>query len=421
MKRILLWFRNDLRLSDHPALLAAIADADEVIPFYSFDSQFYQELSWGFPKTGSFRAQFILESLADLQRDLQKLEAPLQIACGDTVQALKDIQREFPFSTIYCAEEVSTEELALENKIEAAGFKLQRFWQYTLYDKAQLPFSIGQLPFVFTDFRKKLEKFAEIPPALATPKDLLCPAGLKECALPSLGDLGLEYHSFDSRSVLPFKGGKQAAWDRLNSYLWEEDRLKEYKETRNGLLGEAYSSKFSAWLSVGAISPREIYQQIKAYERERTKNASTYWLYFELLWRDFFRFTALKEKEHFFRIRRKPHYPKLAEFENWRLGKTGQDFVDANMRELLLSGFMSNRGRQNVASYLVHDLKLPWYLGAAWFESQLVDYDVCSNYGNWTYIAGIGHDPRPDRYFNVAGQAQRYDPEQAYRKLWLKS
>lgn len=421
MNRILVWFRNDLRIADNPALVAAIADADEVIPFYCLDSQFYQELPWGFPKTGGFRAQFILESLADLQRDLLKLEAPLQIAWGDTVQALQAIQREFSFSTIYCAEEVSAEELELEAKIEAAGFKLQRFWQYTLYDKAQLPFSIEQLPFVFTDFRKKLEKFAAPLLALSAPTVFPSPAGLKKCPLPILSDFGLDPPPFDDRSVLPFKGGRQAAWDRLNNYFWEENRLKEYKETRNGLIGEAYSSKFSAWLSVGAISPREIYQQIKAYERERTKNASTYWLYFELLWRDFFRFTALKEKEHFFRIRRKPHYPMLPEFEKWRLWKTGQDFVDANMRELLLSGFMSNRGRQNVASYLVHDLKLPWYVGAAWFESQLIDYDVCSNYGNWTYIAGIGHDPRPDRYFNVPDQAQRYDPEKAYQKLWLQS
>lgn len=420
MKRILLWFRNDLRLSDHPALLAAIADADELIPFYCFDSQFYQELPWGFPKTGSFRAQFIIESLADLQKDLLNLGAPLQIAWGDTLEALLDLQQKFAFSTIYCTEEVSTEELELENKIEAAGFNIRRFSQYTLYDSAQLPFSIAQLPFVFTDFRKKLEKYAEVPDALPAPTQLTCPQVLKACPLPSLGDLGLNPCSMDARSVWQFKGGKQAAWQRLNHYFWEQDGLKSYKETRNGLVGADYSSKFSAWLSVGAISPREIYQAIQDYERERTKNASTYWLYFELLWRDFFRFTALKEKEHFFRIRRKPNFPKLKEFENWRLGTTGQDFVDANMRELLLSGFMSNRGRQNVASYLVHDLKLPWYLGAAWFESQLIDYDVCSNYGNWTYVAGIGHDPRPDRYFNVAGQASRYDPDQAFRRLWLK-
>jgi deoxyribodipyrimidine photo-lyase len=109
--------------------------------------------------------------------------------------------------------------------------------------------------------------------------------------------------------------------------------------------------------------------------------------------------------------------PKV--FRKWAYGETGDDFVDANMKELLYTGFMSNRGRQNVASYFVHRLKQDWRLGAAWFESLLIDYDVSSNYGNWMYAAGVGNDPR-DRVFNTQKQADRYDPESAYRDLWLK-
>lgn len=102
----------------------------------------------------------------------------------------------------------------------------------------------------------------------------------------------------------------------------------------------------------------------------------------------------------------------------WIEGETGDDFVDANMIELKTTGFMSNRGRQNVASYLVHKLNLDWRVGAAWFESMLIDYDVTSNYGNWIYAAGVGNDPR-DRVFNTKKQAGMYDKSGAYRKLWL--
>jgi deoxyribodipyrimidine photo-lyase len=111
------------------------------------------------------------------------------------------------------------------------------------------------------------------------------------------------------------------------------------------------------------------------------------------------------------------HYPAL--FEKWINGQTGNDFIDANMLELKLSGFMSNRGRQNVASYLCHNLKLDWRYGASYFEQQLIDYDVCSNWGNWAYIAGVGNDPRENRVFNIEKQANDYDKNKLFRNLWL--
>jgi deoxyribodipyrimidine photo-lyase len=105
--------------------------------------------------------------------------------------------------------------------------------------------------------------------------------------------------------------------------------------------------------------------------------------------------------------------------QDWIEGTTGIDFVDANMIELKLTGFMSNRGRQNVASYLCNDLKLDWRLGATYFEQQLIDYDVCSNWGNWAYLAAVGNDPRDNRYFNIEKQSQTYDKNKEYRNLWL--
>ena len=418
-RRIIVWFRNDLRLSDNEALHQACLDADEIIPVYCFDPQHYALTDWGFPKKGARAAQFIIESVADLKEAFSNKTVPLQIRLGDTSQILKTLADQWQTNLIYCAEEVTKEEKDLEINLADRGLQLRKFWQYSLYSKEDLPFPIDQMPEVFTSFRKKMEKQSEVRPSFPEPDVINCPNELKATPLPTLASLGLEEVEPDSRAVLNFKGGSLAAWERLNQYFWEEDRLKEYKITRNGMVGQAYSSKFSPWLSTGSISAREIYWEVMRYEEERLKNSSTYWLVFELLWRDFFRFTALKEGHRFFRIRENPAFQNLPKFKAWCLGETGQDFVDANMKELLHTGFMSNRGRQNVASYLVHDLKIPWYLGASWFESQLIDYDVCSNYGNWTYIAGIGNDPRPDRYFNVPSQAERYDGDRRFRMHWL--
>ena len=246
----------------------------------------------------------------------------------------------------------------------------------------------------------------------------------KTGAIPTLPDLGLTDYQFDSRGVLNFRGGETEAIKRLNHYFWQEDCLKEYKETRNGMLGADYSSKFSPWLAHGCISPRYIYQEVTKYETQRVKNDSTYWLIFELLWRDFFRFTAVKYGDRlFYRSGLKNVHLAWQEdwslFEVWCEGQTGYPLVDANMRELKTTGFMSNRGRQNVASFLTKNLGINWQMGAEWFESLLIDYDVCSNWGNWNYVAGIGNDGRQNRYFNIVKQSKNYDAKGDYLRHWL--
>jgi len=179
-------------------------------------------------------------------------------------------------------------------------------------------------------------------------------------------------------------------------------------------------------LALGCLSPKKIYHEIKRYEEQFGANDSTYWLVFELMWRDYFRLVMEKHPKNFFMQNGIQNNVKwnlkhsVLDLENWKNGKTQNDFVNANMLELKYTGFMSNRGRQNVASYLIHDLKLDWRLGAAYFEEMLIDYDVSSNWCNWAYIAGVGNDPRNGRAFNLDKQVKTYDPESKYRKLWLE-
>lgn len=242
--------------------------------------------------------------------------------------------------------------------------------------------------------------------------------------LPSLSDLNIDITPLNSRGVLDFKGGETTGKERVKNYFWQQDCLRVYKETRNGMLGANYSSKLSPWLALGCLSPRYIYEQVKEYEYQRVKNQSTYWLLFELVWRDYFRFICQKHGNKVFHKSGLqgvaiPWKEDWVTFQKWQEGKTGFPLVDANMRELLTTGFMSNRGRQNVASFLTKNLGINWQMGAEWFESLLIDYDVCSNWGNWNYIAGVGNDARGFRYFNIPKQAKDYDPEGKYVKYWL--
>ncbi|MFO0322901.1 MAG: DASH family cryptochrome, partial [Bacteroidota bacterium] len=280
------------------------------------------------------------------------------------------------------------------------------------------------IPDVFTTFRKRIEKESSIRAVFNTPLAIKSPV-IEALNLPSLGQLGLEPVVKDSRAAFDFKGGETEGYKRLNHYFFQTQAISTYKETRNGMIGENYSTKFSSWLGLGCLSPREIYYELKKYESEFSANESTYWLEFELLWRDYFRFMLKKYSNKFFqqaglKINTDILYKHNDEMLlTWINGQTGVDFIDAHMRELKYTGYMSNRGRQNVASYLCNNLKLDWRYGAAYFEQQLIDYDVCSNWGNWAYLAGVGNDPRGNRIFNIEKQAEYYDKHKNYRKLWL--
>ena len=418
---IILWYRNDLRINDHQPLFEAAKTRRPVIPVYIFDDRHYEEIH-GFPKTGGFRAQFLRESVTALKEAMQGLESDLLVYKGKPEEILPKLAEEFGATAVFAHEEAAEEEKNVEKAVEEQ-LSLKLFWGHTLTHIEDLPFSLEKLPDVFTQARKKVEKYSDVRELVPQPAFLTSPE-LPETSIPSLEELGLEGIQPDRRAVLQFKGGLKAGKERLQYYVWEGQHIATYKDTRNGLIGGDYSGKFSPWLAHGCLSPREIYWEVQEFERKVKSNSSTYWMVFELLWRDYFRWVAMKYGNKIFwknGIKGYTDLPmryNLDRLEQWRLGKTKEPFVNANMKELLHTGYMSNRGRQNVASYLVKDLKVDWRLGAAWFESQLIDYDPTSNYGNWTYVAGVGNDPRENRYFKVSKQAQRYDPDGQYQNLW---
>jgi deoxyribodipyrimidine photo-lyase len=447
MKTAIWWARNDLRLHDNAALAAA-ADADRLLPVYTVDPRQYGEQPYGgadsftFEKTGPYRARFRKESVEDLAASLEDEGSGFLVREGRAEDVLAAVAEAVDADSVHVQELPAPEERAVTAAVEArlakAGVTTERHWTHTLHHVADLPDGVDGIDDTFTPFRQSVENGSRVRAPLPEPELPALPAldTLPATdddplgAFPDLSDLGLEEPEYDDRGVLAFEGGESAGTARVETYLWAGDHLREYKQTRNGLLGSNYSSKLSPWLATGSLSPRFVAAEIERYEQERVENESTYWLVFELRWRDFMAFQVAKHGGQFFAragIRTREdidwQHPETdsearAQFERWCAGETGIPFVDANMRELNATGYMSNRGRQNVASFLANNLRIDWRRGAAYFETQLVDYDPCSNYGNWAYIAGVGNDSR-NSYFDIVEQAKTYDSAGEYTRTWL--
>jgi len=412
------WLRKDLRLADNPALERALREHGEVLFAYVFD-----ERIWNPKRMGAFRARFILESLAALKQKIVGRGGGIVFLRGRAEEEIPKLMERFGADACYAQREDAHEEVSEEQAL-SGKIKLILTEGKGLFEEEDLPFALEDLPHTFSSFRRKVEKNLKVRPVCPEPQDLRC-SWEEESELPTLRELGFEEPARDERAVLDFQGGEEEGWKWMNEWTWERGRLEKYKETRNGLVGADYSSKLSPWLSGGCISAVQVYWEIKRYEEERVANESTYWLFFELLWREFFRFVGRRYGPRLFvkgGIKGEETYPAYSDrdkLERWSLGQTEDEFVNANMVELVLTGWMSNRGRQNVASYLIHDLGQDWLEGARFFERNLIDYDPCSNYGNWAYLGGVGNDPRPNRAFNLKKQAEFYDPDGTFRKLWL--
>ena len=411
MAQGIIWFRNDLRIRQNATFNAALNSGIPLIAVCFLDNRT--------ERLGVFRKTFLEEALSELSKNLRQFSIPLEIVNGNPQETIFSYFNNSACSKIFASKGYAQEEQQQENVLKSLNtIDLQWFDNGFLIPPTKLPFNIDDLPDTFTSFRKKIEH-----------RGL---NNLVEQFFPVEGEVEQGAHTVKANSkwhpnaAFAFDGGENAASKRVKDYLWHSNNILQYKQTRNRLLGTEYSSKFSAWLACGCISPNQIYSEIKRFENEVEANESTYWLVFELLWRDYFRYVMLKYGNALFlpggikgEIRLTEPADAEQRFETWVNGLTGDDFVDANMRELKHTGFMSNRGRQNVASYLVHRLNLDWRRGARYFEKMLVDYDVFSNWGNWAYLAGVGNDPRENRVFNTQKQAEMYDSDTSYRKTWL--
>ncbi|WP_317126806.1 DASH family cryptochrome [Chryseobacterium indologenes] len=396
---------------------------------YIFDATFFNSTQFSFRKIGKFRAKFLLETVSDLENNLKKKKIPFLKKFGQVQDIFKQISEDFEVEKIFCQREWTKEELEVVNQIKAflPAVKWVKSYSQLLLQPQFVKVKLDEIPLLFTTFRQKTEKDFKIRNEFDS-EHLVYNKSILDLKINSdnisLQTLGFDEFEMHQSTAFPFSGGETEGWERLNHYFFETQNLGCYKETRNGLIDKDYSSKFSVWLANGSLSAVPVFHEIKRYEAEFGENESTYWLVFELLWRDFFKYTSMQFREKIFQkngiLDRDYEWKSDQNLINqWINGETDSDFINANMLEIKNTGWMSNRGRQNVASYFCKILKQDWRIGAAYFEEMLIDYDVHSNYGNWMYLAGVGNDPR-SRTFNAAKQAEQYDSEYKFRNLWLK-
>ena len=427
-RRNLLWFRRQLRIHDQPLFACLDPDHDEVVAVWILDPRDHLDVVQDFTRAGTHRLRFLLETVRALEGSLHRIGVRLVVRLGNPEDVLPHLCRDLAIDRLCFVEEPGTEERSIERKLKhRASVAITSLPPETLFQIDDPGGFARELPEVFSSFRRTAERGLDIAPSRPTPS-LLLPlathASFDHGSVPEVGDLGLEDEPSDPRAVLGFEGGEPAGLDRMRDWMFTGDHLKDYKTTRNGMLGGNYSSKFSPWIALGALSPRLVAEETFRYEEERVANDSTYWLRFELFWREYFRLYLLKHGRALFRAAGPSAMPLAwagdeRRFDAWRSGTTGIPLIDANMRELRATGFMSNRGRQLVAGFLAKNLGVDWRWGARWFEHCLIDYCPAANWGNWAYAAGVGADPRGFRGFDIGKQARRYDADGAYVVHWL--
>ena len=423
----IVWFTDNLRVQDNTVLSKAMKNSERVIGIYFLIPEELNKTQFGFKKTGKFRAKFLLDTLKDLKSALDELNISLLVFNSVSEDQISKLINTYDVKTVYHQKEWTDEEIKRINSIKKflpLDIIVHECYDQFLFHPDDVTFHYSETPKVFTQFRKQLERKSSVRPLVSVQPQEICSKVETDFKLPTLEQLGFEDFDVDLRTACPFTGGSSSAEKRLDYYFFKTQSLGVYKKTRNGLMGENYSSKFSPWLANGSLSARQIYWKIKDFEQQFYANQSTYWLFFELIWRDFFKFISLKHENKIFKLEGilnvTYNWTENSKFvKEWTEGRTADDFVNANMIELKNTGWMSNRGRQNVASFFAKTLKIDWRIGAAYFESMLLDYDVHSNYGNWMYVSGVGNDPR-DRTFNPKRQAEMYDGDKLFRNHWLK-
>ena len=280
--KTIIWYRHDLRTTDHEPLSEGSKDG-EALGIYCFDPRHFADISYGFPKTDAIRAQFLIESVTELRDRLRKLGSELIVRLGKPEEVLPDVVSCSGADQLFYHGDVAPEETDVQKAVEDnISVPTQKFWGNAMYHRDDLPFDLLTIPDVYTQFRKKVEKKSTVRSPVSSPETLnwADDSEVEPGEIPNLSDLGLTEQKIDDRSVIQFKGGESEAWNRLNHYFYDADELRNYKYTRNGLLGADYSSKFSAWLAHGCISARSIHSEVKKYEDEIHENVSTYWMKF---------------------------------------------------------------------------------------------------------------------------------------------
>jgi deoxyribodipyrimidine photo-lyase len=407
----IVWFRRDLRVHDHPALRAALDSADDVVPVFCLDDALLRGRHASGPRT-----QFLLESLADLDEQLRTRGSRLFVRRGRPQRELPALAAQLGASALHCSADVSPFARRRQEQVRAAlGAEVSFQVHPGLFAVDRLDAIRTQSGDPYTVFTPFARNWVRQPrrDVLQAPRSLPRPPSRPAAGrLPTLGQLGLV-----QECEAPAPGGEAAGRDALRRFL--DGPVRGYDEGRDRLAGDAVS-RLSPYLHFGCLSPREIEHRLspgggpEAYRRQ-------------LCWRDFYahvlgHFPANAHTEFQKRYRGAIRWSRAEKrFAAWCEGRTGYPAVDAGMRQLRREGWMHNRARLLVGSFLTKDLGIDWRWGERWFMRLLLDGDEASNNGNWQWIASVGVDPQPAfrRIFSPARQQERFDADGTYVRRYV--
>jgi deoxyribodipyrimidine photo-lyase len=413
MQRILWWLRRDLRLSDNLTLDHAARDAAVVVPVFVFDPVLIRS-----KKLAPARRQFLLDSLADLDVQLQARGGRLILRAGEPAHELAALAREVQADAVYFHADVTPyarqRDARVMQTLGANGIVARTFHDSYLAAPEEVLKKDGRPYTVFSPYRRAFERTVSIPPARAKPARIQTPA-----AIPSF-DLGKWTTARNERYA---QGGAGEAERLLRSFVRRRNGLDKYGEHRNDPALNA-TSHLSPHLHFGTISVRELVRTARAMEARSGQVNIAMWIG-ELIWREFYA-QVLWHFPHAATGAFRREYADLdwenndRKFAAWCEGRTGYPIVDAGMRQLNETGSMHNRARMIVASFLTKHLLIDWRWGERYFMQRLADGDVASNNGGWQWAAGTGTDAQPYfRIFNPIEQGKRHDPLGAYVRRWI--
>jgi deoxyribodipyrimidine photo-lyase len=406
------WFRRDLRLGDNPAVEAARQDGGPIVPFFCIDDSLLKGRFASGPRT-----QFMLEALSDLNRSLGQAGSGLIVRTGNPITELIAVASEVGADTVYASVDAGPyarrRDREAAAQLEAAGIKLRGAPGLFAVDNLdELRTGAGDPFQVFTPFYRAWmaaprREVTDTPSRLAE-----LPAGLTPGAIPTLGALGLSSELTD-----PMPGGESAALARWQTF--RDGALAVYETGRNDLADDG-SSKLSPYLHFGCLSPRRLESELGGGQGAEEFRR-------QLAWRDFYAqvlrdFPKNLRHEHQKRYRDRIAWSEdIEDFTRWQEGTTGYPLVDAGMRQLAREGWMHNRARLVVGSFLTKELGIDWRWGERHFMKLLLDGDVASNNGNWQWIASVGVDPQPitRRILSPSRQQERFDASGDYVRRYV--
>jgi deoxyribodipyrimidine photo-lyase len=417
---VLVWFRNDLRLDDHPALRDAVSVSDAVVPIFVWAPD--EEEPWTPGRSARWWLRESLDSLAD---DLEREGLELICRRGGSEETLLEVADAVGARTVVWNERVAPHlrerDERVAEQLENHGLDVETFESRILHDPDSVETTSGGPYHVYTPFWKKFQKVVDVRAPVSRPD-----FGATTSPTDALDSLEPgELFDVDGGELSEhWTPGESAARERLQTFV---DGILAGYETSREIPGEDGTSRLSPRLQHGELSPAQVWEAIEesAVARDETDPDSVETYLEEIVWREFSYHLLhhypetttepLKEKFEAFEWRWND-----AQLERWKRGETGYPIVDAGMRQLKETGWMHNRVRMIAGSFLTKDLLLPWQEGARWFWEHLVDADLASNTMGWQWAAGCGADAQPFfRMFNPVSQSERYDSSGAYIRRWV--